>query len=75
MILWFFVFNEEGEMLKLSSIILSIMLIACTETAPADDYEIDSWGTNFDFSEFTPKGNTDYFCVTNGSSLFCMPKS
>jgi hypothetical protein len=47
---------------------------------PENAYEIDAWGTNPDLLEFTPKGNTDYFCVLAVSgmdtlvTMFCMPK-
>lgn len=43
-------------------------------------YEIDGWGSNPDIYEWTPKGNTNYFCmyVVSGADspagMFCMPK-
>jgi hypothetical protein len=49
-------------------------------SAPDNSYEIDAWGSNPDLLEFTPKGNSDYFCVlaVSGSddlkTMFCMPK-
>lgn len=41
-------------------------------------YEIDTWGTNADVWEFTPKSNPNYACVNVGASsrsVFCFPKA
>jgi len=41
-------------------------------------YEIDTWGTNADVFEFTPRSNPDYTCVNVGGgssrALQCFPK-
>lgn len=41
-------------------------------------YELDTWGTNADVFEFTPKGNPDYICINvggnNSRSIDCIPK-
>jgi len=40
-------------------------------------YEIDTWGTNADVFEFTPRSNTDYTCVVVGGdhSMSCVPRT
>lgn len=48
---------------------------------PEESYEVDAWGSNPDLLEFTPKGNSEYFCILaiSGSDklkgIFCMPKA
>ena len=39
-------------------------------------YEIDTWGSNADVFEFTPRSNIDYICVVVGSnhSIQCKKK-
>ena len=38
-------------------------------------YELDTWGTNADVFEFTPKGNPNYICISVGTErLDCIPK-
>ena len=79
--------NKTALLLAVS---LSALLVAgCSGTPgattwpliqPENSYEIDAWGSNPDLLEFTPKGNSDYFCVLAVSGLddlktmFCMPK-
>jgi len=74
---------------KISIIICAIILSACDGIPnpgawgliqPENAYEIDAWGSNPDLLEFTPKGNSQYFCILaiSGSdkltTMFCMPK-
>jgi len=48
---------------------------------PAHEYEIDTWGSNSEVYEFTPRSNTSYTCVMfmldsgNAMGLQCFPKS
>lgn len=40
-------------------------------------YEVDTWGSNADVWEFTPRSNPNYTCVNVGESsraLQCFPK-
>lgn len=40
-------------------------------------YEVDTWGTNADVWEFTPRSNPNYTCVNVGEqsrALQCFPK-
>ena len=41
-------------------------------------YEIDTWGTNADVYEFTPKSNSSYVCIVvgtgQGRTLQCIRK-
>lgn len=41
-------------------------------------YEVDTWGTNADVWEFTPRSNPNYTCVnvgdTTARALQCFPK-
>ena len=41
-------------------------------------YEIDTWGSNADIFEFTPRSNPNYSCVSVGVTsrgVFCFPKA
>ena len=42
-------------------------------------YEIDTWGSNADVFEFTPRSNKNYTCVNvgegKGRGLQCFPKA
>lgn len=39
-------------------------------------YEIDTWGTNADVFEFTPKSNPNYTCISIGlTRMDCIPKA
>jgi len=42
---------------------------------PSHYYEIDTWGSNADIFEFTPRSNADYTCVVVGAnhSMNCVP--
>jgi len=47
---------------------------------PDFEYEIDTWGSNSEIYEFTPKSNPNYTCVMfaldnlNAMGLQCFPK-
>lgn len=47
---------------------------------PAFEYEIDTWGSNSEVYEFTPRSNKNYTCVFvmldsgNDMGLQCFPK-
>lgn len=70
-------------------LVLLFIVIGCDGAAdinsfslaqPDHEYEIDTWGSNSEIYEFTPRNNTDYTCVMfmldNGSDmgLQCFPK-
>lgn len=47
---------------------------------PVHEYEIDTWGTNSEIYEFTPRSNTTHTCVVfildsgSSTSMQCFPK-
>jgi hypothetical protein len=47
---------------------------------PDHEYELDTWGSNSEIYEFTPRGNTDYTCTVyildnlKATSMQCFPK-
>ena len=47
---------------------------------PSHEYEIDTWGANSEIYEFTPRGNSEYSCVSlmldsgKAMGLECFPK-
>jgi hypothetical protein len=39
-------------------------------------YELDTWGSNADVFEFTPKSNPNYTCIAVGlKRMDCIPKA
>jgi len=55
-------------------VVLSTMLAGCSDgvftttttndlVTPDHNYEIDTWGTNSEVYEFTPKNNTNKTCI------------
>ena len=81
--------NLKKTAFVLSALIALLAVAGCDGTPsvnawplaqPENAYEIDAWGTNPDLLEFTPKQNSDYFCVLAISgadklkTMFCMPK-
>ena len=47
---------------------------------PTHEYEIDTWGSNSEIYEFTPRSNTNYTCIMfmldsgKAMGLQCFPK-
>ncbi len=78
--------NKIAQIVKIS--IVAMVVSGCDKEIdfvtpilqPNATYEIEVWGGNPEFIEFTPKGNTDYFCVAPvvtgdaTKTMFCMPK-
>lgn len=77
-------------MKQLMVILAAVFFVGCQEMPnptgfdlypPDAKYEVDGWGSNPDFYEFTPVGNPDYMCIWGiaGSDKYvqmeCFPKA
>ncbi len=72
-------------------LLLSLAIMGCSDgvfdtpttnslIVPDHNYEIDTWGSNSEIYEFTPKSRSDYTCVMfmldsgKAMGLQCFPK-
>jgi len=69
----------------MKSLILAALITATTFAGelinPSASYELDTWGSNSEVYEFTPKTNPNYTCVVfildnlKSTSMECFPKT